>query len=157
MLLMLRLEQIFFSVQCLFLFGHFAGVLEGIKMSLRCFLFGHSWHLNHIDPEGLHHLICSHCAKILKCNSNVVCKMTKNHDWRPCSAQHYDVNNYLVSPPVVKDVRTRRSWKCHICQAVKQDTDKETLSGHWFVINEEFVSEQEAVKRGFKVADKDKI
>ena len=152
---MLRLEQIFFFVQCLFLLGHFAGVLEGIKMSLRCFLFGHSWHLNHIDPEGLHHLLCSHCSKILKCNSNAVCKMTKNHDWRPCSAQHYDLHSFLSNS--VKDVKTRRSWKCHICQAVKQDIDNEMLSGYWFVTNEEFISEQEAVKRGFKVADKDKI
>ena len=111
-------------------------------MSLICSLFGHNYVPASVDSEGMCEVVCTRCPAKAKMPRSVLCNKGQ-HEWKPAGVDHYEVR--AMDNRVLRN-STMRTWKCKYCDAIKQDERHEKLDGVWFIVDGEFIHEDE-IKR----------
>jgi hypothetical protein len=117
-------------------------------MTLICKLVGHNYVFSAADMEEMCEVVCTRCGEKVKWPRLVMCAKGL-HDWRPAGVAHF-LSCTLKDGETRK---TRRSWECPHCNAIKQDESRSMLIGSWFIHGGKFVSESEAIQRGYKLRE----
>jgi hypothetical protein len=119
-------------------------------MSLLCKIFGHKYVLAATDLEGMCEVICTRCSSKARWPRAMLCKRGE-HDWKPVGVDHFE--RLHIDDNRVLNKTTMRTWKCRHCRVVKQDEYHERVTGVWYIVDGEFIHEDEVDRKRFKITE----